>query len=771
MVYNVPTAPGRKHIIAGIFPPMSATGDRTASRLAYHLRASGKDVVTLSEPGRSFARVELIYRSKRLFAQTLDLLPTEGIAYVFASSLVPSNIDKPHLPNRLKEIWRRAALANQIGRRAKRVTYVLDRPATSIQFWLLLAAALTSAMPPRITTAKRLSRQLGLADIPENIAANTVFEIAFEGKDEPAGTVSPRSMPPLINTLKREGIIGEELVTTLRDIRQMVAETWKHGPHFLRNFHAIEGEGNVQAHQAPPEFMTHYRAFITANPNIANDVKQDDAKFQDWYLNSPFTQKAYPYLPVPTDLIPRPVTLTEAAASLLKFAPRVTDMAFLSPEQSTHFAARISDDPMSLSRAELYFAQCAELAVNPREFHEQIWTSDEIRVWFHTQICRAAPALLPFSTLKNPAVPPLPSANISGIVKGESGLAKNARMSARTLKQLNIPVTLRDFSTLYRIADQTEVATPRHLLRTLHLHHINADRIPREVLSTALSADNQPLHIGFMLWELNAIPPSHRLAGEMLDDIWTPSEFVRDIYEIAYGREVVNIGKALYLPDIAPPEPRQNYLFLTSFDNNSSVERKNPLATVQAFLDAFPTDPDVRLLVKATHPGPNDWGDPHGQMAQIKRLAVKDNRVVIDQRQMPYRDYLETFARADCIVSSHRAEGFGYVPAYGLFYEKPVIVTDYSGTQDFCNDTTAFPVRHRLKPVQPGEVIAMAEGAEWADIDVGDLAAQMRYVRENPDVAATRARAGRALIQRKYSPDAHAERYRQRLIQLGVIEN
>lgn len=774
----MPTAPSRKHIVVGQFSPTAAQRDRAASQLAHHLHAAGSDVILASEPDYIITNIELVYRSTRLFVQTLQTVEKTAVgakAYVFASGLMTANIDKPRMRNRLKEIWRRGVLSFSLGRHATRVIYVLDRPLTSMPFWLaLLAGIANSTRAPfrtRIAGGKRFSRQIGLENISQTEAADTVFEITDAGKHHLIGTVSPRSLPSLINRLKREKNIDEELAVTLRDIRQLAAETWRNGPHFLRNFRSIEGDGISRQRQLSAKFPQHYRAVLKINPTISDDITQTDAKFQNWYLNSNFTQKAFPYLPIDPNLVLPSASLNEAAVALLKFAPRVTDLPFLSSDQINWFSAPVSSDPAALSHAEVFFAQCAELVIGPREFHTNLWRSDEIRNWFYTQLCRAAPALLPFSTYQTEAPSIAPSANISGIVKGESGLSQNARMSARTLNQLNIPVTLRDYSTLYQITERSHVAAPRQMNRTLHLHNINADRIPQQVLSTSLTSDNAPLHVGYLLWELNTIPTSHQLAGEMLDDIWAPSEFVRRIYETAYGREVVNIGKALYLPEFPSTEPRQYYLFLTSFDNNSSVERKNPLATVHAFSAAFPNDPDVRLLVKATHPSANDWGDPHGQMDKINRMAAKDKRITVDQRHMPYHTYLELFAQADCIVSSHRAEGFGYVPAYGLFYEKPVIVTDYSGTQDFCNSDTAFLVRHRLKPVRPNEVIAMADGAEWADIDVDDLAAQMQYVRNNPTEAANRACAGRALLQQKYSPEAHAERYRQRLVHLGVIEN
>ena len=44
---------------------------------------------------------------------------------------------------------------------------------------------------------------------------------------------------------------------------------------------------------------------------------------------------------------------------------------------------------------------------------------------------------------------------------------------------------------------------------------------------------------------------------------------------------------------------------------------------------------------------------------------------------------------ADCYVSLHRAEGFGYTLAEAMWIGKPVIATGYSGNVDYMSPTTA----------------------------------------------------------------------------------
>ena len=104
---------------------------------------------------------------------------------------------------------------------------------------------------------------------------------------------------------------------------------------------------------------------------------------------------------------------------------------------------------------------------------------------------------------------------------------------------------------------------------------------------------NDQFHIGYLLWELEKLPKEHHLALELLDEIWVPTSFVANVYR-TFGQENVHIvgkgipelGRASALPRlITENDP---FTALICFDFHSSVERKNPLCAVRAFLEAFP---------------------------------------------------------------------------------------------------------------------------------------------------------------------------------------
>jgi len=238
---------------------------------------------------------------------------------------------------------------------------------------------------------------------------------------------------------------------------------------------------------------------------------------------------------------------------------------------------------------------------------------------------------------------------------------------------------------------------------------------------------------------------------------------------------VVNIGKGFSLPKLQASNMARygitagHYVVLMCFDSHSSVERKNPLAAVRAFLAAFPNMATARLIIKTTPIDPLHWGDPNGQMRQIRAIARRDPRVIVDERMLPFNDLLALIKRADCVVSPHRAEGFGYIPAYALWYARPVIVTDYSGTQEICSHDTAYPVPYKLVRTGIAETITPLKNAQWAEISVEALANTMREVRGNPLETQIKALRGQKLLHTRFTPQMQAKRYLDRLNALGVV--
>ena len=403
------------------------------------------------------------------------------------------------------------------------------------------------------------------------------------------------------------------------------------------------------------------------------------------------------------------------------------------------------------------------------------WKSTEIATWFAKSPCAIAPVFTGFASRKITPLAPDHITEIIGLPKQETGLGVNMRMSLQAFDKIGLYYKTRNLDTGFKQIDG------RHSSRAAKgdfvLHHINAERVPMNIMTPQYAHRNDVYHVGFFLWETSRVPTAHRLGINMVNEIWAPSTFVADLYRQAGAKTVTMVGKALNeldyltkLSSITRPDPNL-FTFFSGFDFHSSVERKNPMAVVQAFQNTFTKSkhPDHRLVLKTTPTTTGHWGDPMDQLGQIRRAASHDPRITLIEKMLPLEYLFRLMARADCVVSAHRGEGFGYLPAYALGLCKPTIVTDWGGVTDFCNPQTAYPVDYKLVNVPQDHAIYNAHGAQWADIDMTDLSQKMWDVYHNADTAKTRADAGQKHVQDRYSMDRLAKTYETRLSQIGLI--
>jgi hypothetical protein len=97
---------------------------------------------------------------------------------------------------------------------------------------------------------------------------------------------------------------------------------------------------------------------------------------------------------------------------------------------------------------------------------------------------------------------------------------------------------------------------------------------------------------------------------------------------------------------------------------------------------------------------------------------------------------------------------------------KPVITTDWSGSTDFADASTSFPVAYELTTITR-TVGPYRAGEVWAEPDVDHAAELMRQVAANPATAARRGAAAAQRMHRDYSSAAIADLVRMRLDAIG----
>lgn len=344
--------------------------------------------------------------------------------------------------------------------------------------------------------------------------------------------------------------------------------------------------------------------------------------------------------------------------------------------------------------------------------------------------------------------------NVFGGFAALSGLGTVARATVQALITAGIPVELwnYDFRGGYlHIAEFDRLRKPSYRINLLLA---NADSLVALFAAFPDGFFDGAYNIGLWQWELPAFRADWFSAFGAVDEVWTNSRFQHDAFDVVAPVPVTVIHTPV-LPQVAPGRlqrrafgiPDEAFAFLCSFDVGSTIVRKNPMAAIDGFLQAFGDAPDVVLVVKFHSVRHEPWF-----VAALSERVKAHSNVVLISYELSSGDMADLRAACDCLVSAHRSEGFGLNVAEFMSLGKPVVATGYSGNCDFLTAETGFPVAYRLTELatQTGPYQA---GNIWAEPDLSDLVTQLRLVRDQP---AEVARRGAAAIRRMSESFSHA---------------
>jgi len=337
---------------------------------------------------------------------------------------------------------------------------------------------------------------------------------------------------------------------------------------------------------------------------------------------------------------------------------------------------------------------------------------------------------------KHPPIHAHSGINLIGYYRADLGLGEALRYLAHSLSDARIPFLVRKFKPKLR-ASQTNTSLiayeAAHCTHPINCLVINPDLLRRlpQWLSHAEWA--QRYNIAYWFWELERFPKAWEYALPIIDEIWVNTQFnaqtMRSVHPCVH--------QIPFAIEFASPSPRFNRayfglperstLFLSSFDFHSSMERKNPQATICAFLMAFPDrNTPVTLLIKST----NGFAYPE-KLNALKTLAQEDPRILFLDRQLGEEETHALLNAADCYVSLHRSEGLGLGLAESMYLGKPTIGTNYSGNVEFMNAHNSCLIDCTLVPVETGQY-PHAAGQVWAQANIEHAAAMIRKMFADP---------------------------------------
>jgi len=218
----------------------------------------------------------------------------------------------------------------------------------------------------------------------------------------------------------------------------------------------------------------------------------------------------------------------------------------------------------------------------------------------------------------------------------------------------------------------------RYVHSTFHLYN-DLLAVSRPKCSCCRVSKTDHKKIGYFVWESSDLPEDYISCLSDFDEIWTASEYCKDIFSQYISSSNIKIIKH------PVPFPLKNYkkyekmTVLIIGNISSDIDRKNTLENIKIANIAKQKYPELEIIFKT-------FSISDSERDTISYIRREHDLIVIDE----YYDSLqlqELIARSHIILSLHRSEGFGLCLAEGIPFDTIPLATGYSGNIDFMPDS------------------------------------------------------------------------------------
>lgn len=338
---------------------------------------------------------------------------------------------------------------------------------------------------------------------------------------------------------------------------------------------------------------------------------------------------------------------------------------------------------------------------------------------------------------------------IAGHPFASVGMGEQMRSAVAALKAVHVPIKAFDvFRYAARIdPDHRALIEPIETLQLengIRVFHINGNEIEAVLQHLAIAGHkfNDGYNIVVPAWELPSYPSAWAKLVREFDEAWAISNYVKEILERS-NIKAFHVSQNVEIPT-RPLLPRRYFgiresafVLLNFFDLSSYAQRKNPEAAVELFCRLRKSRPydDLQLVfkVKDGDQQAENWVPPHFDFP-ADTLTLR--------RPLSAYETHSLINCCDCLVSLHRAEGFGRGAGEAMFLGRLALATGWSGNLDYMTDQNSLLVNYSIVPTHP-DAYPFAKGQHWAEPDIDHAFALLLRVIDDLDFGRRIAAIGR----------------------------
>lgn len=325
--------------------------------------------------------------------------------------------------------------------------------------------------------------------------------------------------------------------------------------------------------------------------------------------------------------------------------------------------------------------------------------------------------------------------NLIGSIRAQTGLGQSTRLVADILEESGENYVIHDFFVPPgpRMGDHThDLKVSEDMPYDVNIFHINASEFTIAFINMGKQVWDHRYNIAYWLWELEEFPEEWLGCIDLVDEIWTPADFITNTLKKYTDKPVVTLPYCVEAPVSEEFDraffnlPKDIFLFLMMFDSGSIMERKNPDSVFAAYREAFGLDNDkVGIVVKINEYSQKD-------ITYINKALEGYKNVYILSDTLTKVQVNSLIKAVDVFVSLHRAEGFGLVLAEAMIVGTPTIATNWSANTEFACSDAACLVDYKMIEIDR-DIPPYKKGYHWADADIAQAAGFMRRLYEDEE--------------------------------------